>query len=65
MPIQTSGIVDYANPLIKVEQLVRRIHDYCLQKDYRTAGDKAVELLAEVRMLTATLTIMEINNDSK
>lgn len=52
-------IVDYAMPLIQVEKLVKRIHELCLRKEYIAANDICPDIITEVRMLSASLVIMD------
>lgn len=34
----TDSVVDYAMPMMKIEKLMRRIHDLCLEQNYGEAG---------------------------
>jgi hypothetical protein len=52
-------MTDYAAPLIKLENLLRQIHDMCLEKHYKDAAVLCGPVIAEARILAATLTIME------
>ena len=52
-------VVDYAEPMIKLEKLLRKIHDKCLEKKYAEADELCLEGIAEMRVLSATLAIME------
>jgi len=63
--IKNDTITDYAMPLLKLEQLNRKIHDACLDKDYRTAEDLAVHIAVEARILQATLAIMQNKDNFK
>jgi len=54
-------IVDYAMPMMKIEKLMRRIHDLCLQHKYADAEALCAELTAESRILSASLAIMQEN----
>lgn len=51
-------ITDYAAHLIKMERLLKQIHDLCLDKKYLEAIDQTHHLVVEGRILTATLAIM-------
>lgn len=51
-------VVDYAMPLIKIEKLMRNIHDKCLDKQYADASELCLSAIAEFRILTASLAIM-------
>ena len=52
-------VVDYAQPMIKLEKLMRRIHDLCLEKDYLAAADLCSGGVTEFRVLSAVLAIMD------
>ena len=52
-------VIDYAEPMIKLEKLLRSIHDKCLEKKYTEANELCIEGIAEFRVLSATLAIME------
>lgn len=52
-------IVDYAMPLIKIERLVRDVHDLCLNKKYDEARELTLKLGVEARILGVTLAIMQ------
>jgi hypothetical protein len=52
-------VIDYADPLIKAERLMRWIHDACLDKKYTEAKSLSIELITEIRMLRSALVIME------
>ena len=53
-----TALVDYADPLIRIERLTRELSELCLEKKYKEAHAKSSELAAEVRILQATLIIM-------
>lgn len=50
---------DYAMPLITIERLTKQIHDLCLENRYAEAGEAALHLGVEVRILQGVLAIME------
>lgn len=50
---------DYAMPLITIERLTKQIHDLCLENRYAEAGEAALRLGVEVRILQGVLAIME------
>ena len=52
-------IIDYAQHLIKIEVLVKKIHNLTLDNDYLGAYDLIAPALAELRLLSATLAIMQ------
>jgi len=51
-------IVDYAMPMMKIENLMRQLHDLCLLKEYERANNICPELIAEARVLSASLVLM-------
>lgn len=55
------NIVDYAMPMMKIEKLMRAIHDRCLNSKYGDAADLTPDLIAEARILQASLALMEAN----
>lgn len=52
-------MIDYARPLINVEFMTRVISDACLKQDYENAELVTIELMAEVKLLKHTLTVMK------
>jgi hypothetical protein len=54
-----NDIVDYAMPMMKLEKLMRQIHDLCLSGKYKDAGEFCLLVAAEARILNASLAIME------
>lgn len=60
MEIQKSDdIIDYAMPMIKIDKMLRRAHDLCLEGKFHEAGEVALHMGVETRMLRNTLKIME------
>lgn len=51
-------MIDYAKPLINIEFMTRVVSDACLSGNFDKAKDITVELAAEVKLLTNTLTLM-------
>ena len=51
-------IVDYAMPMMKIENLMREVHDLCLLKEYERANDICPKIIAEARVLSASLALM-------
>lgn len=54
----SDAINDYAMPMMRIERLLRQIHDLCLKRDYQGANDLTPNLITEARILQATLTLM-------
>lgn len=52
-------MIDYARPLINIEFMTRVVSDACLLQDYENAELVTIELMAEVRLLKHTLTVMK------
>lgn len=52
-------IVDYSQHSIRIFQLMRKADDFCLQKDYESAGQVALEVAAEARLLCLSLRVMD------
>lgn len=57
--MMTDDIVDYAMPMMKIEKMLRKAHDLCLEHRYAEAREIALQLGAEARILQHTLSIME------
>lgn len=53
------NIIDYAQHLIKVEKLLRQVHDYAVNRGYSEAFELIAPIQAELRLLSATLAIMQ------
>ena len=52
-------IIDYAMPMMRIEQHMKQVHALCLDKKYKEAGEIGPFIIAEARMLTAALALME------
>lgn len=52
-------IIDYAQHLIRLEQLMRQAHDLCLDREYGQAQDIAQAIRTEARLLDITLSEMQ------
>jgi hypothetical protein len=57
----TDVVVDYAEPLMKIEKLAKQIHYLCLEHEYETARTKAQELCVEGKLLQSVLVLMQEN----
>lgn len=53
-------LVDYAMPLMKMEALMREIHDLCLEKKYGEASQYINSLEFEAALLRKNLHQMEL-----
>ena len=57
--VNLGGITDYAMPMMRIEKLMRQIHDHCLKRDYDAANSLCPEIIAEARILAASLALMD------
>lgn len=57
--MKNEDIIDYAMPMMKIEKLMREIHDLCLKSNYAKAGELCLSIAAEARVLNASLAIMD------
>lgn len=55
----TDEIIDYAKPLMNVENYAKQIHKQALEGDLAAAHETAMVLGAEVRILQRVLEIMQ------
>ena len=51
-------VIDYAAPMMRIETLLKDMHNSLLEKNIDEASEQAVLLLVECRVLQNTLTIM-------
>jgi organic hydroperoxide reductase OsmC/OhrA len=54
-----SEIIDYAMPMMKIEQLMRKIHDHCLMSKFDKAEIEVNQLSIEVLLLLDTIRQMK------
>ena len=54
-------IVDYAMPMMKIEALMREIHDLCLNHQYGQASAYINDVEFQVALLRKNLHQMELN----
>lgn len=52
--------VDYASPLIKIDSLLRAIHDLCLHKDYMDATHTLNDVEYQIAVLRKNLIQMHM-----
>ena len=52
-------LIDYAQPLMRIERLAKDVHDCCLHKTLADAEELALELVVEARILVHTLRHMQ------
>lgn len=48
-------MIDYAQHLIRIEQLTKQASQECLDRKYLEAKSTAIQLVAEARLLSITL----------
>lgn len=51
-------MIDYAQHMIRMEQLMREAHDKCLDNNYLSARNTAMDIMTEARLLAITLAEM-------
>jgi hypothetical protein len=54
-----STVIDYAAPMLRIENLLKEMHNSLLEKDMIAAHHKALTLVVESRVLCNTLIIMQ------
>lgn len=54
-----STVIDYAAPMMRIENLLKEMHNSLLEKDMTAAHHQALILLVEARVLCNTLVIMQ------
>jgi hypothetical protein len=57
--MKTDEVIDYAMPMMKIEKLLRKAHDLCLEHRYAEAREVALHIGTEARILQHTLSNME------
>jgi len=55
----TAEIVDYAMPLMNIERMAKQLYNECLEDDLPAAEETALRMGVEVRVLQATLAVMQ------
>lgn len=58
--VKHGEIVDYAMPMMKIENFMRQVHDLCLLKKYEEANNLMPLCIAEMRVLSASLVLMDV-----
>lgn len=58
-------IIDYAMPMMKMENLMRRIHDYSLNSKYGDAAELCALIIVESRLLQVNLRLMQEQRDKQ
>ena len=52
------NLIDYAKPLINVEQHLKQVHALCLERRFADAYEFTMRAIVELRGLEATLVLM-------
>jgi hypothetical protein len=53
-----STVIDYAAPMMRIENILKEMHNSLLDKDIVAAHHQALVLIVEARVLCNTLTLM-------
>lgn len=56
--------IDYAAPMMRIENLLKEMHNRLLDRDINTASELCLILVAEARVLQNTLIIMKEKEDA-
>ena len=62
--MNTDNIIDYAMPMMRIEILLREMHDYLLDGHLDIAQDLSVNLITEAKLLCNTLILMKERQDA-
>ena len=54
-----STVIDYAAPMMRIENIMKEMHNSLLEKDMIAAHHQALILVVEARVLCNTLVIMQ------
>ncbi len=54
-----STVIDYAAPMMRIENIMKEMHNSLLEKDMIAAHHKALTLVVEARVLCNTLVLMQ------
>lgn len=55
----TDTVIDYAMPLMNIERMAKEVHQRCLENNLRGAEELTLKLGVEVRILQASLALMQ------
>lgn len=59
-----STIIDYAMPMMRIEKLLKEMHNDLLKNDFAAASSDAIALIAEARILYNTIVLMKEQQDA-
>ena len=54
-----STVIDYAAPMMRIENIMKEMHNSLLEKDMSAAHHQALILIVEARVLCNTLVLMQ------
>lgn len=54
-----SAVIDYAAPMMRIENIMKEMHNSLLEKDMTAAHHQALVLVVEARVLCNTLVLMQ------
>jgi hypothetical protein len=54
-----STVIDYAAPMMRIENIMKEMHNSLLEKDMTAAHHQALVLVVEARVLCNTLVLMQ------
>lgn len=59
-----SAIIDYAMPMMRIEKLLKEMHNQLLDNNFNDASIDALALIAEARILHNTIVLMKEQRDA-
>ena len=57
-------LIDYAAPMMRIEKMLKDMHNDLLDRNFPKAHEQALELVVESRILFNTITIMKEQQDA-
>lgn len=55
----TSTLIDYAMPMMRIEKLLKEMHNNLLENNFTDAQTDTLAVIVEARILYTTLTLMK------
>ena len=52
-------VTDYAEPLMNIERMAKKVHHLCLENKYAEAKELAIQIAVEAKLLQSVLILME------
>lgn len=59
-----STIIDYAMPMMRIEKLLKEMHNELVERNFTDASIDALALIAEARILYNTIVLMKEQQDA-